>query len=187
MDFLLVGLGNPGPEYAETRHNVGFMVIDALVDRLRAGPVRQDGAAERAETRYKGEDLVLAKPLTFMNRSGLAVKGLLDAYDLSPSSLLVIVDDVHLDVGQIRLRPGGSSGGHNGLAHIEEQLGTDQYPRLRIGIGSDYESGHQADYVLSPFSAQQQRAIDDALIDAANAGLTFVRDDLDAAMNRYNG
>jgi len=186
MDFLLVGLGNPGPEYAQTRHNVGFMVIDALIDRLRAGPVRQEGAAELAETRYKGRDLVLAKPLTFMNRSGLAVEGLLRAYDLSPSSLLVIVDDVHLDVGQLRLRPGGSSGGHNGLSHIEDQIGTDQYPRLRIGIGSDYESGHQADYVLSPFSAQQQGPMDDALIDAANATLTVVREDLDAAMNRYN-
>ncbi len=187
MDTLIVGLGNPGPEYAQTRHNVGFMVVDALIDRLRAGPVQQKGPAELAETKYKGRPLLLAKPLTFMNRSGLAVTSLMDAHDLSPSALLVIVDDVHLDVGQVRLRPGGSSGGHNGLAHIEERLGTDQYPRLRIGIGTAYEHGEQADYVLSPFTSQQQDVIEDALIDACNAALAVVRDGLDAAMNRFNG
>ena len=186
MPHLIVGLGNPGLEYAETRHNVGFMVVDALVDRIRAGAFEREGAADLAWGQHKGTKVGLAKPQTYMNRSGNAVGPLLEAHDLLPSELLVVVDDVHLDVGQIRLRPGGGSGGHNGLQHIEQRLGTNQYPRLRVGIGQDFESGQQADYVLSPFSAQQRDVIEDTLIDACNAALTVVREDIETAMNRYN-
>jgi PTH1 family peptidyl-tRNA hydrolase len=186
MPYLIVGLGNPGPDYADTRHNVGFMVIDALSERLRADAFEREGNAEIAWGQHKGQTVALAKPHTYMNRSGDAVWPLMQAHDVTPAELLVVVDDVHLDVGQIRLRPAGSSGGHNGLAHIQQRLGTTQYPRLRIGIGSDYGPGQQAEYVLEPFTAQQRDVIDDALIDACNAALTFVREDLETAMNRFN-
>lgn len=182
---LIVGLGNPGPEYADTRHNVGFMVVDALAGRLRVDLAREHNA-DVGWGRHKGRKVGLVKPQTFMNRSGDAVQPLVDAHDLSPEQILVVVDDVHLETGQLRLRPGGSSGGHNGLEHIAQRLGTTDFPRLRVGIGNDYGRGEQADYVLAPFSAQQRDAIDDALINACNAALTVVRDDLTAAMNRYN-
>jgi PTH1 family peptidyl-tRNA hydrolase len=183
---LIVGLGNPGPKYANTRHNVGFRVVDALARRKRVS-LSTEGDVQVGWTTHNGTRLGLAKPLTFMNRSGDAVAPLLEAHDMAPASLLVVVDDLHLDVGQLRLRPGGSSGGHNGLKHIAERLGTTNYPRLRVGIGSDYARGQQAAYVLAPFTRQQHAVIDDALIDACNAALAFATDGLNAAMNRYNG
>jgi len=182
---LVVGLGNPGPEYADTRHNVGFRVADALADRLRIAFERSKSAM-LAQGQYKNRDVVVAKPLTYMNRSGDAVAGLCRTRGLDPSDLLVVVDDLDLPVGTIRLRPKGSSGGHNGLAHIAEQLGTTAFPRLRVGIGRDFADGEQVDYVLSPFTAQQAPAIEDAVADAVGAVLTAVREDLDAAMNRFN-
>jgi PTH1 family peptidyl-tRNA hydrolase len=185
MSHLIVGLGNPGPEYEGTRHNVGFMVVDALAQRLRVTLDRAHDALV-GWGQHKGRRVGLAQPQTYVNRSGTPVAALLDAHDLTPSDLLVVVDDLNLETGQLRLRPGGSSGGHNGLEHITQRLGTSSYPRLRIGIGNDYAPGAQAEYVLSPFTAQQQAVIDDTLIDACNAVLTAVRDDLDTAMNRYN-
>jgi len=185
MSHLIVGLGNPGPEYEDTRHNVGFMVVEGLAERLRLSLTRERRALAGWGS-YKGRRVGLAKPQTYVNRSGDAVRPLMEHHDVVPSELLVVVDDLHLDTGRLRLRPGGSSGGHNGLAHITERLGTSAFPRLRIGIGDDYARGEQADYVLSPFTAQQQPLIEEALIDAANAVLTFVREDVETAMNRYN-
>lgn len=185
LSALLVGLGNPGPKYAMTRHNVGFQVVEALAQRLRVS-LTHEGNARVGTGQHQGVAVGLAEPLTYMNRSGDAVATLLQAHDLAVHNLLVVVDDLHLDVGQLRLRPGGSSGGHNGLKDIAERLGTTDYPRLRIGIGKDYAQGQQADYVLSPFTAQQQDVMEDALIDACNAALLFATDGLDAAMNRYN-
>jgi len=187
-DLLTVGLGNPGPSYADTRHNIGFQVVDALAERLNASlrPLRGlDARAGRAP--HQNRIVALAQPLTYMNRSGRAVAALLDHFDVPVERLLVIVDDLHLDTGQLRLRSGGSSGGHNGLADIAEHLGTTDFPRLRIGIGKDYVHGEQADYVLSPFSAQQQPDIEDARIRACNAVLRAATDSLDMAMNQYNG
>lgn len=182
---LIVGLGNPGDEYVDTRHNVGFMVIDALADRLRID-LEHDGQALVGWGRHKGYPIGLAKPLTYMNRSGDAVAPIVRDHDLDPSEVLVIVDDVHLPPGKLRMRPSGSSGGHNGVEHVTERLGTDAFPRLRIGIGDDYGRGQQADYVLSPFSAQQKPVIEDALISACNAVLAYVRDGVETAMNRFN-
>jgi PTH1 family peptidyl-tRNA hydrolase len=162
------------------------MVVDALVDRIRAGAFEREGNADVAWGQHKGQKVGLAKPQTYVNRSGDAVWPLMQAHDVETSELLVVVDDVHLDVGQLRLRPGGGSGGHNGLEHVQQRLGTSEYPRLRVGIGSDYERGRQADYVLEPFTAQQRDVLDDTLIDACNAALTVVREDLHTAMNRYN-
>jgi PTH1 family peptidyl-tRNA hydrolase len=182
---LVVGLGNPGSEYANTRHNVGFRVADALADRLDAS-FRHVKSVMLAQGKYKGRALRIAKPLTYMNRSGNAVAGLCREHDLSPDEVLVVVDDLNLPVGTIRLRPNGSSGGHNGLAHVAERLGTTEFPRLRVGIGSNFASGEQVDYVLSPFTAQQEPQIEEAVANAVAAILTTVREDLDTAMNQYN-
>jgi PTH1 family peptidyl-tRNA hydrolase len=187
-DLLVVGLGNPGPSYANTRHNIGFQVVEALAERLDAALRPLSGLDARGgRGPYKNQVIALAQPLTYMNRSGRAVASLLDHFDVSVERLLVIVDDLHLDTGQLRLRPGGSSGGHNGLADIAKALDTTNFPRLRIGIGKDYAHGEQADYVLSPFSSQQQPVIEEARIRACNAVLRMATDSLDAAMNRYNG
>lgn len=183
---LIVGLGNPGEEYAETRHNAGFMVVDALAARCRI----ELGRAHEALVgwgRHRGDPVGLAKPQTFMNRSGGAVRALVDAHGLAPGEVLVVVDDLHLDVGVIRLRPGGGAGGHNGLQDIADRLGTTDFPRLRLGIGRDFPRGGQVDYVLQPFGAAQRTLMDDALITACNAALAFVTDGVETAMNRYNG
>ena len=182
---LVIGLGNPGSEYANTRHNIGFRVADALADRLDTS-FRHVKSVMLGWGKYKNQDLGIAKPLTYMNRSGNAVAGLCREHDLSPDEVLVVVDDLNLPVGTIRLRPGGSSGGHNGLSHVAERLGTTDFPRLRVGIGSDFASGEQVDYVLSPFTAQQEPRVEEAVMDAVAAILTSLRDDLDAAMNQYN-
>ncbi|MGM0704991.1 MAG: aminoacyl-tRNA hydrolase [Bacteroidota bacterium] len=187
-DLLAIGLGNPGPSYANTRHNIGFQVVEALAERLSATLRPLSGLDARAERGpHKDQVIALAQPLTYMNRSGQAVAALLDHFEMPVERLLVIVDDLHLDTGQLRLRPGGSSGGHNGLADIAKALDTKHFPRLRIGIGKDYAHGEQADYVLSPFSAQQQPVIEEARLRACNAVLRMATDSLDAAMNRYNG
>ncbi|MFP4229150.1 MAG: aminoacyl-tRNA hydrolase [Salinivenus sp.] len=182
---LVVGLGNPGSEYANTRHNVGFRVADALAERLDAS-FRHVKSVMLARGEYKNRELTIAKPLTYMNRSGNAVAGLCREHDVSPAEMVVVVDDLHLPVGTIRLRPNGSSGGHNGLAHVAERLGTPDFPRLRVGIGSDFADGEQVDYVLSPFTRQQEPDVEAAVADAVAAILTAVRNDLDAAMNQYN-
>ena len=183
--LLAVGLGNPGAEYEDTRHNVGHRVVDALSERLDIS-LRHQADALVGWGRYDDQKLGLAVPLTYMNRSGDAVAGLCDHYDLSPDRLLIVVDDLHLPVGTIRLRPDGSSGGHNGLAHVAQRLGTTAFPRLRVGIGDDFPDGRQSDYVLSPFTEEQAPAAQSALKDAVEAVLTVVREDLDAAMNRFN-
>lgn len=182
---LVVGLGNPGPEYEGTRHNVGFRVVDALADRLRVSFERTHGSLV-ASGQYKNRAIGLAKPLSFMNRSGEAVAPLCEYYALDADDLIVVVDDLHLSVGTLRLRPGGSSGGHNGLENVAKHLGTTTFPRLRIGIGNDFDDGQQVDYVLSPFSAQQEQQVQEAIDDAAEALLTVIREDLDTAMNRFN-
>jgi len=184
--LLVVGLGNPGSEYANTRHNVGFRVADALADRLRISFEHRHDALVGTGS-HKNRSVAVAKPLTYMNRSGTAVATLCEHHDLAPDALLVVVDDLDLPVGTIRLRPKGSSGGHNGLQHIAERLDTTTFPRLRVGIGNDFRDGNQVDYVLSPFTEAQLAPVQDAIADAVEAVLTTVREDLDAAMNQFNG
>ena len=183
---MVVGLGNPGEEYAGTRHNAGFMLVDALAERLRVAVDAYHAEALSGEASHRGCPLVLAKPTTYVNRSGAAVQRLLGRHGLEPQDLLVLVDDLDLDVGTIRLRPGGGSGGHNGLASIAQSLGTTDYPRLRLGIGRDYERGGQVDYVLAPFSSGQRPAFQQALEAAREAALCFVTDGVEEAMNRFN-
>jgi PTH1 family peptidyl-tRNA hydrolase len=186
MKRLIVGLGNPGEEYAGTRHNAGFLLIDRLAERLGTAVDQYRSEALTGEASHRGASVVLAKPTTYVNRSGDAVWRLLQGEGRKPRDALVAVDDLNLDIGQIRLRPGGGSGGHNGLGSIAQALGTEDYPRLRIGIGSGYARGEQVEYVLAPFSAQQQPAVENALERACEAALAFVDDGIEEAMNRFN-
>ena len=186
VDSLIIGLGNPGPEYENTRHNVGFRVVRALADRLRVSSFDRAHNALVGRGQFKNRRVGLAMPLTFMNRSGNAVAPLCDHFGLSPERLLVVVDDLNLPVGTIRLRPNGSSGGHNGLEHVADRLGTTEFPRLRIGIGNDFPEGGQVDYVLAPFSDEQEPLITEAVENAVEAVLTAIRADLETAMNQFN-
>jgi PTH1 family peptidyl-tRNA hydrolase len=190
---LIVGLGNPGNDYARTRHNAGFMVVDLLGARFAAGSVpkgRFQGLTIDAS--IAGEKCVLLKPTTYMNLSGNSVAEAVRFYKVEPTQdLLVLVDDLYLPVGAIRLRAGGGSGGHNGLTDIHRALGTDAYPRLRIGVGVGESGGkpphiHQADFVLSRFSPDEVRALDASLARAADATEVFVSRGLPAAMNAFN-
>lgn len=183
--LLVVGLGNPGPKYENTRHNIGFRVADALADRLGISFQHSTNAVLGWED-HQSQTVGVAKPTTYMNRSGTAVAGLLRRHDLALDQLLIVVDDLHLPTGTVRLRPDGSSGGHNGLAHIAECLDTTEYPRLRVGIGNDFPDGQQVNYVLSPFTAQQQPLIREGIADACDAILTVAREDLTTAMNQFN-
>jgi PTH1 family peptidyl-tRNA hydrolase len=182
----VVGLGNPGPEYEETRHNLGFWIVDRLASRWKAGAWRRSG--ERLETRARvaGRDIVLAKPLTWMNRSGIAVRGLRDALECQAEEILVCYDELALPLGRIRLRPSGSHGGHNGVRSIIDRLGTTGFPRLRVGIGPDGEVQDGADFVLSPFRRKERPIADEAVVRAAEAVECAVTEDLLSAMNRYN-
>lgn len=183
--LLAIGLGNPGAEYEDTRHNVGHQVLEALADRLDVSFEHQTNALV-GWGRHDGENVGLAVPLSYMNRSGGSVASLKEHYDLALDDLLIVVDDLHLPVGTLRLRPSGSSGGHNGLSHVAQRLGTTEFPRLRVGIGNDFPEGQQADYVLSPFSPDQKPAIQQAIAKAGDAVLTVAHDDLETAMNQFN-
>jgi peptidyl-tRNA hydrolase, PTH1 family len=182
---LIVGLGNPGVEYEGTRHNVGFEVVDRLAATTGA-VFKRDGQALVAPASIRGRSAVLAKPQTYMNLSGVAVKQLAQRYGLIAPEVLVVVDDINLPPGMVRIRQRGSAGGHNGLQDIIERLGSDDFPRIRIGVGNDFPRGRQADYVLSPFTASERPVMDEAVQTAAEAASAFLIDGLMAAMNRYN-
>lgn len=183
---LIVGLGNPGPDYEETRHNVGFMVADAVAEMARISYEHERGDVLLGWGRIRSYPVGVAKPLVFMNRSGQSVRTLLQRHNLEMQEMLVIVDDVNLPPGKLRLRPNGSAGGHNGVQDIIDRLGRDDFPRLRIGIGGDFARGQQADYVLSPFTSEERPIIDEAIIRAKEAVVTFVTEGVTTAMNRFN-
>lgn len=181
---LIVGLGNPGAKYAQTRHNVGFMVIDKLGSGINATS-RERFQGALLETRHDDETLVLLKPLTFMNNSGQSVGEVVRWYKIPPERVLVVYDDLDLPFGTIRLRPGGSAGGHNGLSSIIDHLGTDAVPRLRIGIGRPV-SGSTVQYVLSRFSTAERTVLPEIVDVAAEASHTWLQDGIDKAMNTFN-
>ena len=179
---LLVGLGNPGREYAETRHNVGFMIADRLAAKSRAVfRTERDWKASMS----KSGDLLLCKPLTFMNLSGKSVRAVSDFYKIAPAEVLVVLDDTALPLGRLRLRPDGSAGGHNGLKSVIEHLGTNQVPRLRIGIG-EAEPGAAIEHVLGRFGLEEKPVLEQSL-DRAEAAVGCVLErGLPAAMNAFN-
>jgi peptidyl-tRNA hydrolase, PTH1 family len=183
---LIVGLGNPGPRYAGTRHNVGFEAVDLLARRHGAEWEAAPRGIEALVARWRAGDTVLAKPLTFMNLSGTAIVGLLQFYKIELPDLLVVVDEVQLETGRIRIRPSGSAGGHNGLKSVIGSLGTDAVPRLRIGVGRGDNRRDLADHVLARFDPEERSVIEDAIVRTADAAETFVADSVAAAMNRYN-
>jgi PTH1 family peptidyl-tRNA hydrolase len=183
---LIIGLGNPGSEYEDTRHNIGFVVADAVAEVARVSFSHERGNVLVGWGRVRSRPLGVAKPLTYMNRSGRAVKNLIGRYQLALDDILVLYDDLNLPPGMLRLRPGGSAGGHNGMQDIIEQLGSNAFARLRIGIGSDFSRGKQADYVLSPFSAEEQPLMDEAVQAAREAAITFVTKGVHVAMNHFN-
>jgi len=186
---LIVGLGNPGPQYRKTRHNAGFMALEALAQRHGLTDARQKFHAGVLEGVIADTRTMLMQPVTYMNRSGLAVGEAVRFYKLPLEHVMVVVDDTALPLGSIRLRPGGGAGGHNGLADIQRALGSDQYPRLRMGIGEPKINGHripQHDYVLGAFSDEEQGDLDRGLKLTADALECWLRNDLDTAMNRFN-
>ena len=185
--FLIVGLGNPGKRYAANRHNIGFMVLSHLAVKLGEQFTRMESNALIAKATYQNLRVILAKPQTFMNASGNAVRSLLRYYKVPLHSLLVAYDDVDLPYETIRIRPEGGSGGQKGMQSIIEQLGGEAFPRLRIGIGRPPGQMEAADYVLKDFSKNEREVLDITLNRAVDAILTFISDGLDKAMNRYNG
>lgn len=185
MKYLLVGLGNIGPDYAHTRHNAGFMVLDYLAKKHEA-TFDTGRHAFVTEIKTKGRSFTLVKPTTYMNLSGKAVGHWLHTLKLPASQMLVITDDLALPFGKLRLRAQGSAGGHNGLKHIEETLGTTQYPRLRFGVDAQFAKGRQVDYVLSPFSPDEQIELPTLLEKAAEMSISFGTIGLERTMNVYN-
>ena len=183
---LIVGLGNPGPKYAATRHNVGFDVLDRLARRHGAEWEAAPRGIEALIARWRAGDTVFVKPLTFMNLSGTAIVGLLQFYKIEPSDLLVIVDEVQLETGRIRIRPSGSAGGHNGLKSVIGSLGTEAFPRLRIGVGRGDNRRDLADHVLAKFDPDERSVIEDAIVRAVDASEAFIADGVADAMNRFN-
>jgi len=185
LKFLVVGLGNPGKEYAHTRHNIGFDVLDFLARKADVS-FSADRLADVARMKMRGKPVVLVKPSTFMNLSGKAVNYWMQAEHITIDNLIVITDDIALPAGTIRIRLKGSDGGHNGLRSINETLNTSSYTRLRFGVGSDFLKGQQADYVLSPWPEEQHKLIEEKIELAAEAIRTFIAVGPVLAMNRFN-
>jgi PTH1 family peptidyl-tRNA hydrolase len=194
---LVVGLGNPGRQYLDTRHNIGYEVVDRVCGKLGWAGSGFDAAARSnfdglvvdglvSQPDGSSEKLVLLKPGTYMNGSGRAVQAAMAFYQLEPQDAMIVLDDLALPCGRIRIRSGGSDGGHNGLRDIERALGTGQYPRLRLGIDAPPPPMAGRDYVLGRFTGEQRRAIEPAIDRAADALLLWVASCLAATMNRYN-
>jgi PTH1 family peptidyl-tRNA hydrolase len=184
---VVMGLGNPGPEYDGTRHNVGWWVVDRLAYDWDFGPFRRDGRALVAEGMVRDIEVRLVKPTTYMNRSGLALAPLASLEKFDPSrDLLVVVDDAALDVGRVRLRAQGSPGGHNGLKSISDALRSDAYARLRIGVGKKPEGADLADWVLSPMPEEDEEVVVGLLPEIAKAVETWAIEGIEVAMSRHN-
>ncbi len=184
----IIGLGNPGEDYIETRHNIGFMVIDELARRRKCKikPGKGSFYIGRMNMGPGRGNALLVKPTTYMNRSGIAVKQVLDNEELTSGDILIIVDDFELPFGQIRIRKTGSAGSHNGLNSVIERIETEDFPRLRIGIGTPPANLDPAEYVLSPFSRAEREELEDIIARAADAAETAVLENIDIAMNIYN-
>lgn len=184
--YLIAGLGNPGRQYKTNRHNIGFMLVDRLADSLDIAFSRLESKALVTKTNYQDHKIILAKPQTFMNLSGQAVGSLMKFYKIPLENLLVVYDDVDLPFGKIRLRPTGGSAGQKGVASIIDRLGTNEFPRLRLGIGRPPGRMEAASYVLRDFSREDVEFLPEFLDWGVEAVFTFVQEGLVAAMNRYN-
>ncbi len=187
FDYLVVGLGNPGMQYENTRHNIGFLALDRLCARYEARLTKHKHRALFGECRIDEKRVLLAKPQTFMNLSGESVVELLQFYKIPAERMIVLYDDISLDVGHLRIRRKGSDGGHNGVKNIIEQIGTDVFPRIKIGVGSKPRPDYDLkEWVLGKFTLAQAKQLDDVLDNAAEATVAIIEHDIDYAMNRYN-
>jgi PTH1 family peptidyl-tRNA hydrolase len=183
---LIVGLGNPGAAYRHTRHNIGFDVLDRLAARMDAAFNREKFGGSIAEARVDGEKVLLLKPLTYMNLSGDSVAQAARYHADSPADILVVYDEVDLPLGKLRLRKFGTAGTHNGMKSVIERLGTEDVPRLRVGVGAEQQRGERVAHVLGKFRPDEREAIAAALERATDACFCFVKEGVDAAMNRFN-
>lgn len=185
MNYLIAGLGNPGDEYIETRHNIGFKVVEAMADRHHAS-FSSDRLAWQAEYRSRARNIHLIKPNTFMNLSGRALRFWMQELKLPPQQVLVVLDDLALPFGILRLRSKGSDGGHNGLKDIDAALGNGNYPRLRFGIGSEFRKGAQVNFVLGNWTAEEAKALPIHIDKACEAIDSFIYEGIERAMTQYN-
>lgn len=188
MMKLIVGLGNPGSQYTLTRHNIGFLAIDKISDAFL---ISMDTDKRHKAICGKGkvgqETVILAKPLTYMNLSGESVQSLAAYYKIKPEDMIVLSDDISLELGQLRIRKKGSAGGHNGLKSIIQCLGTNEFPRIKIGVGERIPGQDLADHVLGRFPKEQVKLVDEITNEACEAAFIMIRDGIDTAMNQYNG
>lgn len=184
--YLIAGLGNPGREYQDSRHNIGFMLVNRLAERLDVTFSRMESKALVTKGKYQGRSIIFAKPQTYMNLSGQAVGSLVNFYKIPLENLMVVYDDVDLAFGKIRIRPTGGSGGQKGMVSIIDQLGTQDFPRLRLGIGRPPGSQRTASYVLRDFSRDDSDFLPHLLDRGADAVITYITEDLATAMNRFN-
>ena len=185
MKYLIVGLGNIGAEYADTRHNIGFKVLDALAEASNVSFMAGRYGATTT-VKHKGRQIILLKPSTYMNLTGKAVRYWMEQEKIKPENLLVISDDIAIPFGQLRLRPQGSAGGHNGLKNIAELLGSEAFARMRFGVGGDFPRGHQIDYVLGAWSDEERKQLPDRLKVFGDAILSFACVGADMTMNTFN-
>lgn len=184
--YLIAGLGNPTKEYDKTRHNVGFSVIDVLADRYRIDISEKKHKALCGRGVIEGQKVLLLKPQTFMNLSGESIRAAADYYKIEPEEMIVIYDDISLDPGQLRIRLKGSAGGHNGIKNIIANLGTQDFPRIKVGVGAKPPRMDLADYVLSRFGSGEQKLMEEAFGEAAEAAVMMMTDGAERAMNHFN-
>ena len=184
--YLIAGLGNPTREYEKTRHNDGFSVIDVLADKYTIDVSDRKHKALCGRGVIEGEKVLLLKPQTFMNLSGESIREAVDYYKIDPEDIIVIYDDISLEPGQLRIRLKGSAGGHNGIKNIIAHLGTQEFPRIKVGVGAKPPKMDLADYVLSRFGAEEQKIMDEAFGEAAEAAVMMMTTGAERAMNHYN-
>ena len=185
MKYLVVGLGNMHPDYEATRHNIGFEVVD-LIAKNKDGQWKNDALGDVALVKHKGRQIHLLKPSTYMNRSGKAVNYWMTKHKVKIENVLIIVDDLNLDFGKVRLRTKGAAGGHNGLKDIEQILGTNKYSRLKVGIGDDFKKGRQVDFVLGKWTDKEMNGLGGVLSQSSDAALSFVAIGATHTMNQFN-
>ncbi|MDR2556311.1 MAG: aminoacyl-tRNA hydrolase [Bacteroidales bacterium] len=186
MKYLIAGLGNIGKEYTGTRHNAGFLVLDACAKQMDS-PFVTERYAAKTTVKVKGQTLILIKPTTYMNLSGNAVSYWMMMEHIPIENVLIVVDDIALDLGVLRMRPAGSAGGHNGLLHISQILGTNAYARLRIGVGGNFSKGHQVDYVLGKFQPDELQILEPKIDTACEMIKSFALIGIEKTMNAFNG
>lgn len=185
--YIVAGLGNPGDGYKRNRHNVGFLAIDSLADKLGVQVNRLKFKALIGETNIKGEKVILVKPQTYMNNSGESIRDIVNFYKIDPANLIVIVDDIDIDFASLRIKKKGSAGTHNGLKSIIYQLVDDEFPRVKIGVGKKRQGQDLADFVLSKFSKDEKSEIEDAIDRASDSVIEIIENGVESAMNKFNG